>query len=283
MVSGEGVGISTTSGRSEELTGPPIEGALLTRLTDASGEEGAVVTLFYRRGHFRTSRLGTQHWVEGHDVERDDWERSSYSYHEPDPRLLRMLREYDADNSRTACFIRPNARCPVCGESVFYYQNEHGSRVFFDELGPPWPKHPCTDLSNTGQHRRSRAKRSEPLEPRSIIEIAEIRTLKMETDCNDDELFQERYGARPWEVMVVEKRFRAPDENLIVARSLEKEGLRYFYFSFYSKRRYLEPGEVFLRKRKEISFFDESTGRICQFPIHVYRRVSHFIDSIPSD
>jgi hypothetical protein len=83
--------------------------------------------------------------------------------------------------------------------------------------------------------------------------------------------------------MVVEKRFRAPDENLIVARSLEKEGLRYFYFSFYSKRRYLEPGEVFLRKRKEISFFDESTGRICQFPIHVYRRVSHFIDSIPSD
>ena len=39
----------------------------------------------------------------------------------------------------------PNARCPVCGVSVFYYQNAHGSRVFFDELGPPWPKHPCTD------------------------------------------------------------------------------------------------------------------------------------------
>src|SRR5438552_1788079 len=39
----------------------------------------------------------------------------------------------------------PNARCPVCGESVFFYQNEYGSRVFFDELGPPWPKHWCTD------------------------------------------------------------------------------------------------------------------------------------------
>lgn len=39
----------------------------------------------------------------------------------------------------------PNARCPVCGASVFFYQNVHGSRVFFDELGPPWPKHPCTD------------------------------------------------------------------------------------------------------------------------------------------
>jgi hypothetical protein len=28
---------------------------------------------------------------------------------------------------------------------VFYYCNEHGSSVFFDSLGPPWPKHPCTD------------------------------------------------------------------------------------------------------------------------------------------
>lgn len=42
-------------------------------------------------------------------------------------------------------FINPNARCPVCGEPVFFYQSPFGGRVFFDELGPPWPKHPCTD------------------------------------------------------------------------------------------------------------------------------------------
>jgi hypothetical protein len=42
----------------------------------------------------------------------------------------------------------PNARCPVCGASVFFYQNEYGSRVFFDDLlGHGWPKHPCTDNS----------------------------------------------------------------------------------------------------------------------------------------
>ena len=35
--------------------------------------------------------------------------------------------------------------CPICGDAVFLYQSEHGGRVFFDELGPPWPKHPCTD------------------------------------------------------------------------------------------------------------------------------------------
>jgi len=42
-------------------------------------------------------------------------------------------------------FINPNALCPVCRASVFYYENPAGSKVFFDDLGPPWPKHPCTD------------------------------------------------------------------------------------------------------------------------------------------
>lgn len=46
------------------------------------------------------------------------------------------------------CFTIPNASCPVCGESVFFYQSAAGGRVFFDELGPPWPKHPCTDNSS---------------------------------------------------------------------------------------------------------------------------------------
>lgn len=42
----------------------------------------------------------------------------------------------------------PNARCPVCGAEVFFYQSPFGGRVFFDELGPPWPKHPCTDTDD---------------------------------------------------------------------------------------------------------------------------------------
>lgn len=42
-------------------------------------------------------------------------------------------------------YVNPNARCPVCDEPVFFYQSPDGGKVFFDELGPPWPKHPCTD------------------------------------------------------------------------------------------------------------------------------------------
>jgi hypothetical protein len=44
-------------------------------------------------------------------------------------------------------FVNPNAVCPVCGEPVFFYRSPEGGRVFFDALGPPWPKHPCTDNS----------------------------------------------------------------------------------------------------------------------------------------
>lgn len=35
--------------------------------------------------------------------------------------------------------------CSACGNAVFHYQSKHGGSAIFDELGPPWPKHPCSD------------------------------------------------------------------------------------------------------------------------------------------
>lgn|GEM_PF-5256805 len=46
-------------------------------------------------------------------------------------------------------FTVPNARCPVCKQNVFFYQSVNGGRVYFDELGPPWPKHYCTDVQRS--------------------------------------------------------------------------------------------------------------------------------------
>ena len=54
------------------------------------------------------------------------------------PAMPRIARTYGS-------YVNPNATCPVCGCSVFFYQSPDGGRVFFDELGPPWPKHACTD------------------------------------------------------------------------------------------------------------------------------------------
>ena len=45
-------------------------------------------------------------------------------------------------------YIIPNAKCPECGKEVFFYRNEHGSKVYFDSLGPPWPVHPCFGAYN---------------------------------------------------------------------------------------------------------------------------------------
>jgi hypothetical protein len=42
-------------------------------------------------------------------------------------------------------YVNPKARCPVCGERVYFYQSPHGGRVFFNDLGWPWEKHGCTD------------------------------------------------------------------------------------------------------------------------------------------
>lgn len=59
-------------------------------------------------------------------------------------------------------YTDPNARCPVCRQAVFFYRSPNGGRVFFDELGPPWPKHPCTDNPRVSIPRFDGAIRSVP-------------------------------------------------------------------------------------------------------------------------
>lgn len=63
--------------------------------------------------------------------------------------------------SRLQSHTNPNARCPVCGALVFFYRSPENGRVFFDSLGPPWPKHPCTSGEDVGRRKgtASKAKR----------------------------------------------------------------------------------------------------------------------------
>ena len=41
-------------------------------------------------------------------------------------------------NTRTFPF-----NCMYCGSEVFFFSCDHGSRVLFDSLGSPWPRHQC--------------------------------------------------------------------------------------------------------------------------------------------
>jgi hypothetical protein len=97
---------------------------------------------------------------------------------------------YNGDNSSArstrafgsvVSYVNPNARCPVCRATVYFYQSPFGGRVFFDDLGWPWPKHGCTDNAQAqkGNIQRlsqtlHRAFRTDAGEPLRLFELAEI-------------------------------------------------------------------------------------------------------------
>jgi hypothetical protein len=41
--------------------------------------------------------------------------------------------------------------CRYCGEKVYFFSCDCGCKVFFDELGDPWPKHNCQEYLSTLQ------------------------------------------------------------------------------------------------------------------------------------
>ena len=61
-------------------------------------------------------------------------------------------------------YTNPNAECPVCKRGVFFYLSPFGGRVFFDNLGWPWPKHPCTynQLAQSRQITKPKRVQSKP-------------------------------------------------------------------------------------------------------------------------
>jgi hypothetical protein len=45
-------------------------------------------------------------------------------------------------------YTKPNERCAFCDASVFFRRLANGGRVYFDDPGAPWHKHPCTDSAS---------------------------------------------------------------------------------------------------------------------------------------
>lgn len=84
---------------------------------------------------------------------------SSWQFNKDRPRKKEFLGlQGGTTTSLSGGYVNSNSKCPVCGASVYYYESAKGGRVFFDSLGPPWPKHPCT--SNNRQNIDTSAKKS---------------------------------------------------------------------------------------------------------------------------
>ncbi|MBL5979725.1 hypothetical protein JAO85_20825 [Comamonas sp. NyZ500] len=98
---------------------------------------------------------------------------------EPRPRQLGF--QQGTAQPLSGGFTRPGAKCPVCGDTVYFYQSPYGGRVFFDDLGPPWPKHPCTDnitassKAKAASHTSWHLNQWQPLTHASTAEISPVR------------------------------------------------------------------------------------------------------------
>ena len=145
----------------------------------------------------------------------------------------RRLKECGATTSWSTCFVNPNARCPDCGAIVFFYQNDRGGRVYFDELGWPWPKHPCTD--NT-RGRASNMENYRPIAARARGAVVEILEAAKLTGFDPNAAFRSRFGQSPWDLLVIERVARLGFENMIEARSISPSLDDTIFISFTSAK-----------------------------------------------
>lgn len=175
-------------------------------------------------------------------------------------RLVKDMHQRDALNVLkrnsaryiSGCYVNPNAKCPVCGDAVYFYANEHGSRVFFDDLGPPWPKHHCTDNPR------------EPVSPRGAP-TRRTRGMMQEliTAANTAGLFRNKvFGRRipeEWSLLLVVTVERDGEENTVTAEFLDSQSGETTQFKCRSDEPVLEPGDFVNMKGNEISFVHKAT------------------------
>lgn len=227
------------------------------------------MTRYWRDGFYRTSVLGNIHWVEGHKVDRFEWESAA-----PTRRDDEALRLYRAQAGGFARLVRPNADCPVCGRPVFFYQNSFGSRVFFDELGPPWPKHPCTMHAPADKAAAT------------VITVSADRLRSQEqfdaierwSADNLDTAFTERYGAPPWHLAIFAGIYESHGTEILAIRS----GTSYRYFALRpTDRAWLVDGQLLTYLGNELSYVshvDLSVQQLKLRPISANRALLHVFE-----
>lgn len=232
------------------------------------------MTRFWKDGFWRT-RLGDTHWVSGHWVERDHWDHGSYQKIQPD--YISRLQELRAARGTATRYINPNANCPVCDAPVFYYQNEFGSRVFFDELGPPWPKHPCTDQ---GPVPRTTGPRPTP---RDVTERALISELLAVSNLDPQSDFKRQYGTNPWRPYQVKGRYPTRSGTLIVLKAADRDGISPKFVAVRRLPRTVIRGTLVFINRGRLAFFNTSKMEPQEFRLKTLRSASTFVKALVGD
>ncbi|WP_404470351.1 hypothetical protein [Bradyrhizobium ottawaense] len=175
-------------------------------------------------------------------------------------RDAKNLLKRESARSIAACYVNPNARCPECNASVYFYANEHGSRVFFDHLGPPWPKHPCTGIprdyvpKNRSPQRRARGVVQELISAANVVGLF------------DNKVFGRR-APDEWTVLIVLSVDRIGDENAVAAEYLDSRDGETTAFGCRSELPIFEAGDFINMRGDEISFVHKEALRPVFFRI----------------
>lgn len=176
--------------------------------------------------------------------------------------LLNDLRRQDAlsflkrnsANSIAGCYINPNARCPVCGTAVFFYSNQFGSKVYFDDLGPPWPKHPCTDnprrrVESVATLVGAPARRASGLSQELVTAASTAGLFRISSSS----------AAHSWQLLVVVQIDRIGTKNTVIAEFLATEAGATTKFTYLSEEPLFEIGDFVSKKEDQISFLHRET------------------------
>lgn len=152
--------------------------------------------------------------------------------------------------SISACYVDPNSWCPVCRAPVFFYSNQFGSKVYFDALGPPWPKHPCTDSPRfkrmgVSKEVRSPERRAIGL-TKELVEAAGTAGLVAEAAVNPK--------SAGWVLfIVVEVSSRGP-ERRVKLESLSGKAGATVQFRYFSDEEVLAAGDFVSERNGQFSF-----------------------------
>lgn len=173
-------------------------------------------------------------------------------------RDARYLLKQSGANSVSGCYVNSNARCPVCSAAVFFYANAAGSRVYFDDLGPPWPKHPCTDGPRSSG-RYSKENFTAPTK-RSRGQVKELLAAAKTAGLSRSKVFGQRRSDE-WSLVLIHTVDRQGENNRIDGEYLDSESEEPFRFVCRSKVPLFEVGDFVSVNGEQISFVDKETLR----------------------
>lgn len=216
-----------------------------------------------------------------HYVERNDWPTGQNGDRAESELWFRQaMLETRAAKGATARFVNPNADCPVCGDPVFFYQNERGSRVYFDEVGPPWPKHPCTD---------NEAFRHAPMIPspdaitptqRAFDQVRLIETYYKWGGVDPDVAFFHKYGTSQWDAWRIDGRFRVNRDVLLVLSSADTAATRRRFIAYGRLPKLLSPGFLVFTYCNWLAYFDPEAMQEVAIETRRIKSASAFVDEL---